>query len=300
VNSSAVPDARRVAATPEEETEDEALDESNAPATTPKRNSRPRATPQLPHQLSLVVQETPTAARVNSASTSMATNIDPPDFAHDTTGPVKEMPLVSREQEADFEQVSETFSTARTGESQDKLLVAQNADVPLSEMSATGLPTSKDGPLLRTTKKSSPLVQIPPRSARKRTTSAVREISEPEHEAHAGGVKRTKPSTDDDSHDSQLSNIDAMSQKSSKKAKKRYTSTHGADALDEGEQDALTRSPQSTQELTCATAEAYDGPPPKVASSNSTITKSSQAVKLLKKQGGAYVEKLTDDFNILW
>lgn len=240
-----------------------------------------------------MVQETPTAARVNSISTSLAADIKPPDFADDTSGPVKETRPSSREREPEPESASETFSTARTGESQNTN-VLQSTEVP-----AIGSVTNRTRPSLRKAEKSSPQVQVPPKSTRKRSTTAVQEISNFEQEALAVGVKRAKINNDEDTWDARLSSIDTTSQKSSKKGKKRPTSTSCTEALDEAEEEDLMRSPQSTQESTCATTEIYDGHPPRVASSNSTITKSSQAVKLLKKQGGAYVEKLTDDFNIL-
>ncbi|EMD90552.1 hypothetical protein COCHEDRAFT_1179488 [Bipolaris maydis C5] len=166
-------------------------------------------------------------------------------------------------------------------------------------MPAVGPVTNRTRPSLHTADKSSPQVQIPPKSTKKRNTSAVQEISNFEQEALAVGVKRAKTNNNADAGDARLSSVDTASQKSSKKGKKRPTSTSRTEALDEAEEADLIRSPQSTQESTCATTEVYNGHPPRVASSNSTITKSSQAVKLLKKQGGAYVEKLADDFNIL-
>lgn len=294
VDSSAVPNARRIAETPEDETEDEGLTESKPVTRTENRHFRLRATPQLPQQQSFVVQETPTAARVNSVSASLAADINPPNFANDTSGPTKETRTLSREQELEPEPVSETFSTARTSESQNTN-VLQSTEVP-----AIDSVTNKTRTPLRTADKSSPQVQIPPKSTKKRSTSALRESSKFEQETPVVGVKRTKMNNDEDTRDARLGSIDTTPQKSNKKGKKRPMSTSRTEALDEAEKADLMRSPQSTQESTCATTEAYDGHPPRVASSNSTITKSSQAVKLLKKQGGAYVEKLTDEFNILW
>lgn len=294
VDSSAVPNARRVAETPEDEIDDEDLTESKPDARTEKRHFRLRATPQLPQQQSFVVQETPTAARVNSVSTSLAADINPPDFTDHTSEPVKETRPSSREQELEPEPVLETFSTARTSESQNTS-VLQSTEVP-----AIGSVTNKTRPSLRTVDKSSPQVQIPPKSIRKRSTSALQESSKFEQEALTVGVKRTKTNNDEEARDARLSSIDTTSQRTSKRGKKHLASTSRTEALDEAEEADLMRSPQSTQDSTYATTEVYDGHPPRVASSNSTITKSSQAVKLLKKQGGAYVEKLTDDFNILW
>ena len=305
VNSSAAPDARAIAATPGDETGDETEDEDlNEPATAvsaQNKESHPRATPQLLHQQSLVVQETPMAARVNSASNSMTVNIDPPKFTDNMADPVDKTPNPSQKPVTESDPVTESFATARSGESQTKSAAApkglQNADIPPSaDASMMGTVASKRGTPLRTRIKSSPQVQIPPRSTRKRSTSAVDEVSQPEDEARAGPNKRTKTSNDDDIHDSQASSIVVKSQGSTKNRKERMTDVAETDS----EEEDFTRSPRSSGQSTPVITEAYDGPPPRVASSNSTITKNSQAVKLLKKQGGAYVEKLTENFDVLW
>jgi len=138
-------------------------------------------------------------------------------------------------------------------------------------------------------KKSSPKVKIPPRSSRKRGTPAIDEDTESEHEAPKGPNKRARTS-DDDTQDSRLGNIDVVP---SKKLPVKKAAAGAADTTP-------TRSQKSSQRSTTVAAEAYDGAAPRMACSNSTIMKTHQAVKFLKKQGGAYVENLGDDFDVLW
>ncbi|CAI9628157.1 unnamed protein product [Alternaria burnsii] len=132
--------------------------------------------------------------------------------------------------------------------------------------------------LLSSARVSSPRGQIPARLSKKRTLpTSQEEASEADNEALAGPSKRAK-TADSDTEDSRLSNVDVA------------------------KEDLSTMSPRaqkSSQRFTSTTTEDYDGPTPRVACSNSTITKTSQVVKFLKKQGGAYVENLTDEFNLL-
>ncbi|KAI4627237.1 uncharacterized protein J4E87_004580 [Alternaria ethzedia] len=161
--------------------------------------------------------------------------------------------------EADVQE-AEAFSTARTGESQDQM----QPKLPLNA------------------KTSSPRVHIPSRSAKKRTRSLANEAeadaSKSDNEAFAGPSKRAKTS-DSDTEDSRLSNVDVA----------------------QPELSAPPRSQRGSQRSisTSTVKEDYDGPASRVACSNSTITKASAAVKFLKKQGGAFVENLADDFNVL-
>jgi hypothetical protein len=156
---------------------------------------------------------------------------------------------------------SEAFSTARTGESQDQM----QSQLPLN------------------TRTSSPRVKIPSRSAKKRTLSLAdeAEASNSKIEPLSGPTKRAKTS-DSDTEDSRLSNVDVAKPK----------------------QPAPPRSQRNSQRSASATATTtvndYNDSAPRVACSNSTITKASQAVKFLKKQGGVYVENLADGFDVLW
>jgi hypothetical protein len=126
---------------------------------------------------------------------------------------------------------------------------------------------------------SSPRVQIPARLSKKRALPTVEEQApKSDNKALAGPSKRAKTS-DSDTDDSRLSNVDIAT----------------ADVS-----SMLPRSQRNLQRSTAITTEDYNCPTPRIACSNSTIVKTSQAVKFLKKQGGAYVENLSDDFNVLW
>ncbi|RYO68354.1 hypothetical protein AA0116_g1172 [Alternaria tenuissima] len=132
--------------------------------------------------------------------------------------------------------------------------------------------------LLSSARVSSPQVQIPARLSKKRTLpTSQEEAPEADNEALAGPSKRAK-TADSDTEDSRLSNVDVA------------------------KEDLSTMPPRaqkSSQRFTSTTTEDYDGPTPRVACSNSTITKTSQVAKFLKKQGGVYMENLTDEFNLL-
>lgn len=183
-----------------------------------------------------------------------------------STTVIQETPTATRTRnladsyEADVHE-AEASSTVRTGESQDRL----QTQPPLNART------------------SSPRVHIPSRSAKKRTRpladEAEAEASKSGNEAFAGPNKRAKTS-DSDTEDSRLSNLDVA----------------------KPEQSAPPRSQRSSQRSISTTTaqEDYDGPTSRVACSNSTIAKTSAAVRFLKKQGGAYVENLADDFNVLW
>ncbi|KAI4952766.1 hypothetical protein J4E91_003239 [Alternaria rosae] len=182
-----------------------------------------------------------------------------------STTVIQETPTATRTRnladsyEADVHE-AEASSTVRTGESQDQL----QTQPPLNART------------------SSPRVHIPSRSAKKRTRpladEAEAEASKSGNEAFAGPNKRAKTS-DSDTEDSRLSNLDVA----------------------KPEQSAPPRSQRSSQRSISTTTaqENYDGPTSRVACSNSTIAKTSAAVRFLKKQGGAYVENLADDFNVL-
>jgi hypothetical protein len=103
VNSSATGISNKVLAngangapeTPEEETEDE--QDLDQPLTTVKatqsKSQQPRATPQLSNQRSIVIQETPTAARVagvTNYSGNSEMEVDPPQLPEDTPTPKME------------------------------------------------------------------------------------------------------------------------------------------------------------------------------------------------------------------
>ncbi|EFQ94605.1 hypothetical protein CFE70_004851 [Pyrenophora teres f. teres 0-1] len=266
------PDAKRVPKTPEEQTEDENLDDHTIATSTQRQNkTHPRATPKLPEQRSLVIQETPTAPRVNGASAYPDTN--PPDFIHQMAEPVEH-----------------TTSPLHVGPSAQSPTVPQVAHAsPRTDHAAieVGNQTSET-PSHHNKRNPSPKVKIPPRSTRKRGTPAIDDETESEYEALQGPNKRAKTS-DDDTQDSRLSNVNVLPSKKSSVKK----------AAAETEDAAPTRSQPSSQPSTTVAAEAYEGSAPRMAFSNSTITKAHQTVKFLRKQGGAYVENLADGFDVL-
>ncbi|KAF1833409.1 hypothetical protein BDW02DRAFT_527719 [Decorospora gaudefroyi] len=288
-----------VAETPEEETEDEDLDNTITVAPLNHDKFQPRATPQLSNQRSVVVQETPTAARFNSAAhypyvaATESANDEPAE-------PVKNTPSSSHapadQTEPETETGTEAFSKVHTGESQNrsaarKADVLSKADISLPDDATVRKPSRSSRA------KSSPQVQIPPKSSRKRATPILEtDDLESELEAIPRSKRAKRSDDDDDTQDSRMSNIDVEPREVPKKGKKRLSDVAEVD-------EATTiRSQTSSQRSTATTnisADAYHGPTPRIASSNSAITKAHNAVKFLKKQGGTYVENLSDEFNVV-
>jgi hypothetical protein len=263
VNSSATANLNGVTETSEGDTEDENLKEPTidaVPLDHKEPQPQPQATPHLSHQQSVtIVQETPTTGRIEHISESRESNVNPPEFSSNVDKPAEDTPTFFKELEAEpkLEQEAEAFSTARTGESQDRVQSSLPWNVRVS----------------------SPRVQIPARLSKKRTLpTSEEEAPESDNEALNGPSKRARTS-DSDTEDSRLSTVDV--------------------AKAELPTNPL-RAQRGSQRSVSITTEDYNGPTPRVACSNSTVTKTSQAVKLLKKQGGAYVENLTDEFNVLW
>ncbi|KAF2822222.1 hypothetical protein CC86DRAFT_458706 [Ophiobolus disseminans] len=159
-----------VAETPEEETEDKDkdLDDTVLAVGATQSKSQPQATPQLSHQRSIIVQETPTAARTN-------TEIDQP-----TTDQAEVQP----------------YSTARTRHSQN---VMQEYDgLALAELTADDVEdTSEDTP----PKTRHPKVLV----ARKRAHTLDEPMSDTE--ATSRSKKRVKLADDNDTQDSCLSTV---------------------------------------------------------------------------------------------
>ncbi|RMZ70328.1 brct domain [Pyrenophora seminiperda CCB06] len=269
VNSSAAdfvqvaggPDAKLVPKTPEEDTAGEDLNNhATAKSTQRQKKSHPRATPQLPEQRSLVIQETPTATRVNGSSAYLDAN--PPELTNQVAQPVKE-----------------TVSLLEDGSLAQDLIAPSVVHASSSTHQTTEISPHHNK------RKVSPKVKIPPRSTRKRSTP---EDTESGHEALRGCSKRAKTS-DDDTQDSRLSNVAVIPSKKSSTTK----------VAAEAEEMTPTRSQRSSRRSTTVAPESYNGPVPRMACSNSTITKTHHAVKFLRKQGGAFVESLDDDFDVL-
>jgi hypothetical protein len=275
-----------IAETPEDETEDEEqdLDNTTNAAAGDHKRSMPHATPRLSNQRSIVVQETPTAARVTEPPNPTESDVaNGPAEPIETSSPKPDLKV---EPEAD----GEAFSTAR-----------ESGPASPHDASVSGLndpPATSDNMMDHelphvSKSRSSPQVQILPKRSLKRSSSEDREESVEPEVRSSKRAKKDIPS-EDGTQDSRISNIDVVPRKTTAKTKKRLSKVF------EDEPSPL-RSQRSSQRSMTMLAEPYDGPtPPRVASSNSSLTKSSAAVKFLKKDGGAYVESLNDDFNVLW
>jgi hypothetical protein len=293
-----------VVETPEE---DEDIDTTitNVKATQGK-SQQPRATPQLSAQRSVVVQETPTAARVNGAKEYSTAHDEGMEM--DQSELVETTPAASPgpAKQAD----AEPYSTARTGQSHDgdlgvdQKLNDEELEPALPCRSSLASPTidissnavdvpSGDTPLeIR-----HPEVRIP----QKRPNPAADEADEADSGAEPVGrsSKRAKRNTlsDYDTPDSRLSTI-VVDTSAAKSRKKRVSEVK---ELEEAAEASPSRSPRSPQRSnTAETADPYEGATPRVATSNSSLAEKSHAVKFLKKQGGSLVESVKEEFNVLW
>jgi hypothetical protein len=291
-----------VAETPEEEreeeTEDEDIDDTlTAVKATQSKSQQPQATPQLSHQRSVIVQETPTTARVNGVtdySNESGIEIDQPKLVEDA-------PVVEPTD-------PEPYSTARTGQSQngttptikgeehqDGHLQVPDENFPeLDDVSAemtndvTELPSKRRHPkvVVKSNKRPSPVVEEP--------GSGLQHV-----EPAAKRAKRAAPS-DNDTQDSRLSHISVDTSPATATAKKGRKRKSAVQELEEVVETTPSRSQKGSQRSVSApTAEPYLGDTPRVATSNSSITDKSQAVKFLKKLGGTLVESAKESFNVL-
>lgn len=266
-------DVNGVSDTPEEETDDEDLDNTIVAGSLAQKQSPQRQpTPLLSNQRSVVVQETPTAARFVGVE-------EYPTTHEDEMNPSE---AIERTPEAEAE--AEPFSTAHTGESQNKIFTKVASSGRESEAT---LRANTPGGLSPQKSKGSPRVEIPRGQSRKRPSSAVQQE---ETESLGRPSKRTKDteSSEADTQDSRLSNIvvDITAPKTSTKGKKRLSETSEV-------------SEPRTQRSSQRTVEAYEGPTPRVALSNSAITTTSQAMKFLKKHKGVVVESIGEKCNVL-
>jgi hypothetical protein len=257
-----------------DDTEDEAAPDNTTtevPVTQPGK-SQPSATPRLSLQHSLVVQETPTTDRV----------LDVSEYPVADENEDRRVETTSLHQAAMTE--IETFSTARTGQQSPKSVMENYIDAEPS--------TDRKRP------QSSPEVRIRDRTSKKRPSPTA--SLEPEPSAESRPVKRTKKATSikDDAGDIMQNsplddlNPDPFRKTYSAKGKKRFPE------LPETTPSKSQRSSQRS--ATTTTAEAYEGPTPRVAFSNSAIKETSPTVKFLRKHGGTIVDSVEDKCNVLW
>ncbi|KAJ4364907.1 hypothetical protein N0V95_000554 [Ascochyta clinopodiicola] len=263
--------------TPGDETEDEVtLDDTitevpvTQPVTQPTK-SQPSATPRLPEQRSLLVQETPTADRVlgmNEYDPAPENEGRPVTF---TPPPLAAIP------------VAETFSTARTGQSP-KSTVQESINIESF--------TDRKRP------QGSPEVRVGGRRSKKRASSA----SSPEPDMSVEGrstkrAKRTVPNKEVEDDIAQNSPFDDINADPSRKT---YSSKGKRRALELPETTPSKSARSSQRSATATSAVAYEGEPPRVATSNSAIKDGSSTVKFLRKHGGTLVASVEDKCNVLW
>lgn len=301
-----------VAETPEDDTENEDLNKSSiAVDVTQGVSQQLDATPQLSHQRSIVIQETPTAARVHNLI----------DYA---AVPPLEMEVSEHASDNDTRLLEDThqtepgpFSTARTAQSQvetiaDASITTKESIDKETEPTMTHTKDStemKDAPqhlanhTLKGFSDDTPHKSLQPKVliTKKRPSPALQE-SDPDAEPISRipkRARRTAPS--DDTEDSVLGNIVEDTSPAHTPSSKKKKSKPDITSYGEVAQDTPLRSQKSSQRSTAAaTTDLYDGQPPRVALSNSSMTDKSHAVKFLKKQGGSLVDSVKASFDVLW
>ena len=265
--------------TPEGETEDDAASDDTTtevpvtqPVTQPTK-SQPSATPHLTTHRSILVQETPTTQRVLGVNEY---GVIPPeqDRRVGPTPPPQE-PIA----------VSETFSTARTGQSPKSIAHDSTHAEPFTDQKRP---------------QSSPEVRITGRRSNKRSSPDASPDPKAEPSVEGRSAKRAKNATsikDEGGHSvqaSSLDNINADPTRTTYLAKDKKRSEN----ISETTPSKSSRSSQRS--ATATTAAAYEGEPPRVATSNSAIKDGSSAVKFLRKHGGTLVSTVEDKCNVLW
>ena len=237
---------------PEAETEDEAISDNTVtevPRTQPvtqQNKTQPSATPQFTTHQS-IVQETPTTERMMAPQAVMVLN--------------------------------ETFSTARTGQS-------QKSTVQDSLQDADGKRPH-----------SSPEVRIDRRSTKKRRNDDPALNSESVPPTESRSVKRIKSDNSVDDEENAIDQASPLDQFDTNPNRATY-SARVKNRSKVAEEEIPTKSVRSSQRS--GTSAAYEGDPPRVATSNSALNNTSAAVKFLKKHGGTLLSSVEDKCNVLW
>lgn len=262
---------------PEDETEDEATPKdtvTEVPVTqtiTQPSKSQPSATPNLPKDKSVVIHETPTTDRVVGLHEYEVANANEDH---------QMAPLLQ-----ETVPVTETFSTARTGNS--PMHVAKRS-------SDTECVTERKWP------HGSPQVRVNERREKKRRSTSPSSGLEAELSTEGRLVKRARKTTSLDNdrsethHASPLDGINADLTRTTYSTKRNKRSKVTPDATP-------TKSFRSSQRSgTATTAAAYEGDLPRVAFSNSAINEKSPSAKFLRKNGGTWLSAVDDKCNVLW
>ncbi|KAH7092242.1 hypothetical protein FB567DRAFT_625287 [Paraphoma chrysanthemicola] len=284
--------------TPEEDTEDEDLDNTITAMKTAQPGIDYQGTPQLSNQRSVVVQETPTAARTNDVGNyGEGSNGDVGNCGEGSIGDVGNdgEGLNGDETLSAPELILQTndaehYSTARTATSPDKQTDPTTiGDFEGGTVDSAAMSDSVIGGVSDDAKLRHPRVLI----SRKRSSPAVDE-QEAKVQTDRKRTRRTIPS-DDDTQDSRVSNIIVTTLPVAASAKSRKRKSVAAEQASEVTPSRSQRSVTTPS----ATSEDYEGAMPCVATSSSSLTDKSQAVKFLKKQGGSLVNSVKEDFNVL-
>jgi hypothetical protein len=237
---------------PEAETEDEAISDNTVtevPRTQPvtqQNKTQPSATPQFTTHQS-IVQETPTTERMMAPQAVMVLN--------------------------------ETFSTARTGQS-------QKSNVQDSLQDADGKRPH-----------GSPEVRIDRRSTRKRPSDDSAPTSESVPSTESRSVKRLKSDNSVNDEENAIDLASPLDQFNTNPTRTTY-SARIKNRSKAAEEEIPTKPLRSSQRS--GTSAAYEGDPPRVATSNSALNNTSAAVKFLKKHGGTLLSSVEDKCNVLW
>jgi hypothetical protein len=259
----------------EEETDDEPENSEQpftaVPVTQPK--SQPTATPRLSHQLSVVVHETPTAVRTAA----------PSDFQEERNSSGS-----SGNPPPQMETEDIAFSTARIGHSPHENGELDEANLIKSDDASEHVPNYK--------RKGSPEVIVNSDASKKRPQpgSDTAELDTDTEQAQTNKRARRSMSSDNNvqTHGQADTPVDMSGRKRSSRGKKQLSETFDDSPV------RVTRN--SSQNSTMAAAEAYEGPPPHVAFSNSAIEKTSPTMRFLKRNTGSVAEAIDKECNVLW
>lgn len=178
--------------------------------------------------------------------------------------------------------VTETFSTARTDQSRGS--------------NTHAFPDYTDGQRPQ----ASPEIRIGTRRGRKRPSAEPSLAVSDELSVGDRPMKRTKNDVSNDDEEDNINDASPLDDIHAKPARTTY-SAKARRRLGVTAEITPTKSTRSSQRSeTATTVAAYEGKPPRMATSNSAITETSSAIKFLRKNGGTLLSSVDDDCNILW
>lgn len=175
--------------------------------------------------------------------------------------------------------LTETFSTVRTGQSPKSIVQDSLQD------------TDGNHP------HSSPEVRIDRPSTRKRPSDDPALDSESLPSAESRSAKRLKSDTSVNDEENAIDQASPLDQFDTNPTRTTY-SARVKNRSRAAKEATPTKSLRSSQRS--GTSAAYEGDPPRVATSNSALKDTSSAVKFLKKHGGTLLSSVEDNCNVLW